>query len=169
MIHPVAVVKLGGSHLLRPDLLDAIDDWRRRQPAGETRIWIVGGGEVVESLRRLDAVRFDDSATVHWRAVSALTLTFQTLAGWIRRDERFADFHVQPLWQPADGTIRGDCLVDCSTVYCPGGPALVDPPLPTDWGTTTDSIAWALARHWAPTVAFCSNRATSTPTRRSSN
>ena len=147
------VVKLGGSHLTRPDLLDAIDDWRRRQTGRQSRWWIVGGGQLVESLRQLDAIRPADARRVHWRAVLLLSVTFQTLADWFAADRRFADFTIaehlgnDPGGLNDDSDFRGgDVLVNIASIYRPDCRWATSGP-PNDWRTTTDSIAWAWAAH----------------------
>ena len=75
------VVKIGGSLLTRQDLPSALPGWIAQQPPAET-LCIVGGGAVIDAVRRLDEIHPGDPVTIHWMCVDLLQTTFQTVASW---------------------------------------------------------------------------------------
>jgi aspartokinase-like uncharacterized kinase len=137
------VVKLGGSLLRRADLPERLSVWLAAQPPGETLV-IVGGGELIDAMRRLDAVRPVDPATMHWRCVRLLRGTFETVRDW------FPSWHVIESAAAFEAAIERGFATDAPTLisvpafYHPGS-AADSPPLPEDWRTTTDAIAGRLA------------------------
>lgn len=137
------VVKVGGSLLRRGDLPERLGAWLTAQPPGETLV-IVGGGELIDAMRRLDAVRAVDPATMHWRCVSLLRGTFETVRDW------FPSWHVIESAGSLDAAIERGFASDAPTLI--SVPAFYHPdadddlpPLPEDWRTTTDAIAAQLA------------------------
>ncbi|KAA5544304.1 protein kinase [Roseiconus nitratireducens] len=133
------VIKIGGSLLLQRGLVPALQRWDRQQAAGEN-IYIVGGGEIIDAVRRLDARYPADPVEMHWLCVDLLRVTFEMLAGqlpdwsrWKTRDQ-FRQLSVDP---PNGGAH----LVCVDAFYHRGCEA----PLPESWETTTDAIAGWLA------------------------
>ena len=105
------VVKVGGSLLLRENLPSESRSWFAAQRPAEN-IVIVGGGELINAIRKLDALRESSPAEVHWRCVGLLSTTFQIVCDW------FPDWeHVST----AEAFQRG---VDFG--FCSGKPTLVD-------------------------------------------
>lgn len=134
------VVKLGGSLLVREDLTDRLRQWHAAEPRGETLL-IVGGGELIDAVRRLDRVRRGDPAEVHWRCVSLLQATFETVCEWFP-DWASIVTAAQFRQQLRDGFARDrPTLVSVSAFYRRDSAA----GLPEDWRTTTDAIAAYLA------------------------
>lgn len=99
MSSPVRVVKLGGSLLSRADLLDDFLVWQQtsRSPT-TTDLVLVGGGEMVDAVRRWDALRPVEPADVHWLCVDLLQGSFAHLRLAVRRrmetrpDEHLTDW-----------------------------------------------------------------------------
>ncbi|QDT09433.1 protein kinase [Planctomycetes bacterium K23_9] len=130
------VIKIGGSLLLRGDFPQAMHQWLARQTPAENVV-IVGGGELIEAVRRRDSVRPGDAADVHWRCIDLLTTTFQTAGDWF------------PKWQQIDSSEGFQRCVDFG--FSSSYPTLVKvasfyrrshaQELPLDWRTTTDAIA----------------------------
>ncbi|QDV86578.1 protein kinase [Stieleria magnilauensis] len=128
------VIKIGGSLLLRDALSDSIQAWAVRQPPAQT-IGIVGGGELIDAVRRLDAAFPSPSSWLHWQCVGLLRTTFEWLGpqldGWQLEStpEQFERLKRSP-----------EChshLVAVDAFYH----AATETPLPEDWTTTTDAIA----------------------------
>ncbi|WP_182867061.1 protein kinase [Stieleria mannarensis] len=128
------VLKIGGSLLLRESLAGSIQSWVASQPPAQT-IAIVGGGELIDAVRRLDAMFPSPPAWVHWQCVGLLRTTFE----WLGRQ-------LDP-WQ-LESTAKdfgrmkrqhdfGNHLVAVDAFYH----AESISPLPEDWTTTTDAIA----------------------------
>lgn len=148
------VIKIGGSLLRRDGVVGCLQNWLREQPPAET-LAIVGGGEMIDAVRRLDDASACDPAWLHWQCVGLLQFTFQ----WIGRQlddwqlhatpDQFTDLigRLESSRQQGDG-LNSDLppmsvnhLIDVNSFYRPGQSA----PLPEDWTTTTDAIAGWLA------------------------
>ena len=137
------VVKVGGSLLLRDDLLSALPHWLDCQPPAQTLV-IVGGGELIDAIRRLDKVRRINPVETHWLCVNLLDSTLELFALWfgwpqIANEEEFRR-----------ATDRGfsserPTLISARSFYH-RDTAISEARLPEDWRTTTDSIAALLAQ-----------------------
>ena len=133
------VVKVGGSLLLRQDLPGALADWFERQRPAEN-IVIVGGGELIDAIRHLDAIRPGESSEVHWRCVDLLTITYQTLCDWFPHWEHVSNVESFERRVNFGFSSGKPTLVDVKAFYRRGDPS----GLPLDWRTTTDAIAAVL-------------------------
>jgi aspartokinase-like uncharacterized kinase len=140
------VIKIGGSLLPQDSLAETIQSWTDAQPPAET-VAIVGGGELIDAVRRLDDAHGFDPAWVHWHCVGLLRTTFRWLGdqllGWQLHatDRQFEELRMR---QPRTGspTRSERChLVAVDSFYHVGK----ESPLPEDWTTTTDAIAGWLA------------------------
>ena len=134
------VVKVGGSLLQQANLPRDLVAWLSSQQPAETLL-IVGGGELIEAIRRIDRAALNDPATVHWRCVDLLQTTYQFVKDWY------------PNWESIETVAEFQRALDCG--FSNSRPTLVavgsfyrpesDGGLPTDWRTTTDAIAALLA------------------------
>ena len=73
-MNEIRVVKLGGSLLDSSETPGRLANWLQHQSPARTVI-IVGGGELVEALRRLDRVFQLDQDDVHFAAIDLMTIT----------------------------------------------------------------------------------------------
>ena len=73
------VIKLGGSLLDWPQWPDAFRRWLALQ-APAANILIVGGGALVEQLRRFDSQQPMAPETAHWLSIRAMSLTAEIVA-----------------------------------------------------------------------------------------
>jgi aspartokinase-like uncharacterized kinase len=119
------VVKIGGSLLARP----AWPEWIAALVAAThgPRVFVVGGGPVVDGLRAVDAAAPQPAAAMHWRAIEALGITARLVA----------DATGLPLVETPDATTPA--VLDVAR-WTPAAAAL-----PEGWHVTSDSIAAVVA------------------------
>jgi 5-(aminomethyl)-3-furanmethanol phosphate kinase len=135
------VVKIGGSLVTRPTLIEDVDRWFARQSPADNYV-IVGGGEMIDAVRRWDQIHGLPAQSVHWQCVELLNASFLALRSWFPDWQGLAsemELHAS-LSVPVSPRIS---LVRCESFYHRGSSF---PGVPTDWRTTTDSIAVLLAR-----------------------
>ena len=134
------VIKIGGSLLLREDLHSAVTSWLQDQAQAENLV-IVGGGEVIDAIRHMDALRPRDPERVHWQCVELLRTTFEAIGDLFYNWSQISS--PQEFSQARDNGFSVDVptLLDVNAFYRPGDGS----PLPLDWRTTTDAIAGLLA------------------------
>ena len=73
------VIKLGGSLLESESIAERFANWLALQPPAQN-ITIVGGGEIIDAMRRLDQRFSLDQAWTHWHCVDLLRTTHGVLA-----------------------------------------------------------------------------------------
>lgn len=134
------VLKVGGSLLLRQDLQPALVEWLDRQSPAETLV-IVGGGEVVDAIRRLDRIRPGNPVDIHWLCVDLLETTFSVFASWFDWDciESPDSLRSRLL---AGFSTQHPTLVAVNAFYDRGN---ANAEIPQDWRTTSDTLAALLA------------------------
>jgi aspartokinase-like uncharacterized kinase len=132
------VVKIGGSLLQRVDLPVCFASWHRRQnPAAQTYV-VVGGGSLVDEIRKLDQ-RFELSdASAHWLAIRGMSITAQLFV------ELVPDARLVSDPDQIDGQ-SGLFVLDVYEFLLRNGSSGSDA-LPCGWHVTSDSIAAHLAR-----------------------
>lgn len=136
----IRVVKVGGSLFDLPDLGERLREWLATQRPAHN-VLIAGGGPLVEQVRAWHAAEPIEDAAAHWMCVDLLTVTA----------------HMLHAWMPEIPLVEDDCLL-CQRVGEPGAtifgpapwmrhsePGLPGTWLPSNWETTSDSIAGRLA------------------------
>lgn len=136
----IRVVKVGGSLFDLPDLGQRLRQWLAAQPPAHN-VLIAGGGPLVEQIRTWHADEPIEDAAAHWMCVDLLTVTA----------------HMLHAWMPEIPLVEDDCLL-CqrvgetgATIFGPAPwmrhsePGLPGTWLPSNWETTSDSIAGRLA------------------------
>lgn len=133
------VVKIGGSLLLREDLVVAVEFWLAQQSPAETLV-VVGGGELIDAVRRLDQVRPLDPVSLHWRCVALLDTTLEMAEQWFRWPSVWCSDEFKDAIANGFSTDL-PTLISAKSFYRPDSEYRESDRLPHDWRTTTDSIA----------------------------
>ena len=126
------VLKLGGSLLLISDWPRRLHNWLSQYPA-PLNLLLVGGGEIVESVRRLDAQHHFSPSFSHWLCVDLLSATtrianqllpeFPLVATsdelWqiVRQQPRSESTMVETSCPNPESLVGATYLVDVSTFY----------------------------------------------------
>ncbi|BBO33202.1 protein kinase [Lacipirellula parvula] len=136
----IRVVKVGGSLFDLPDLPERLRGWLAQQPPAHN-VLIAGGGPLVEQIRAWDKAEPIEEAAAHWMCVDLLTVTAHLLHSWLPEvplveDDRLLCQRVgeegATIFGPAPWMRRSE-------------PGLPGTWLPSNWDTTSDSIAGRLA------------------------
>ena len=135
----VRVVKLGGSLLELPDLIDRFD--RLLDAWGDERlVLVVGGGTVADWVRQFDAANDIGPTQAHWLAVRAMQLNSHLIASKLPRCRMVVDHEA------------------CQTAWREHSIPLVEPlgwleaehtrgiAIPHRWSFTSDSVAAHIAQ-----------------------
>ncbi len=149
------VFKLGGSLLDQVDWPMRLRAWLNQQPPGKY-FGIVGGGDVVEAMRKLDRVHGLSQTAMHWRCIRLLDATLE-IASELTPEIKVLKYSNELLIHSAF-EIRENLIVSqrelywvhVSAFYQPGisdlGSLPADTFWPTEgWATTTDTLALMLA------------------------
>jgi aspartokinase-like uncharacterized kinase len=141
-MNPIRVVKVGGSLLQAESLALRLAAWLATQKDAQS-VLIAGGGKVADAVREIDALHGIGPAASHWLCVQLLDVTSQILSLLVPAARRICC--VDELRDElAAGT--GDLWILSAEKFLRGpAPRLAGAPLPSDWRTTTDSIAAQVA------------------------
>jgi len=136
------IVKVGGSLLTSPTLIDDLRRWRSQQAPAQTS-FLAGGGALVDAIAEQQRqLRFDDEAA-HWLCIRAMRIHYEMLSALMpecRRLENFADRTETESAEPGDmnwldpWSLMQHDLAEATRMLG------VDP-LPADWTVSSDSIA----------------------------
>lgn len=134
------VIKLGGSLLSVQETPRRIRGWLESESALQVtcdlestrNIWIVGGGEMVNTVRDWDAKFSLETESLHWLCVDLMDLNARLLSAW---------FSQWPIWdhQQAFPSQSNQILLTRDWL------GQQENSLPKSWATTSDSIAAAFA------------------------
>jgi aspartokinase-like uncharacterized kinase len=133
------VIKVGGSLLVSPNLPCSLSGWLANQDAAENLV-LVGGGELVDAIRKLDRIRPGDPVDTHWLCVELMETTRRLFADWFN-------------WRSL--TSREELLKQMKAGFPSDHPTIVavrafydrdtEIQVPLNWQTTSDTIAAMLA------------------------
>ena len=136
------IVKVGGSLLEAPDLVQRLRRWLQWQPAA-TSVLLAGGGCLAEQIRRWDELFSLGQQTSHWLCVDLLDVTARMLNAMLP----------EALYCREHQALRpmSDLGTDRLIVFAPARFLREDESdvtgmqLPHSWDATSDSIAAPLA------------------------
>ncbi|MFG0286730.1 MAG: protein kinase [Rhodopirellula sp. JB044] len=153
------VLKIGGSLLLRSDLLGDLRTWWLQQPPA-FNVAIAGGGEMINAIRAWDRLRPGSPAHVHWRCVEMLRFSFESLRDAFLSDPRWPEFRAvddSSAWErtrsqlavtgtPGAASTATMHLCNVPAIYQRSTSIGSPTTLPESWDTTTDAIALWIAQ-----------------------
>ena len=125
------VIKVGGSLLQYANLAARFADWSNRQEKADQTIVVVGGGRIVDEIRRFDDRFALSNVASHWLAIRAMSVTAQLFSEIVNGFEM-----VSTLPEP---DVVGHFVLDPHEVLRQASD------LPIGWHVTSDSIAWHFA------------------------
>lgn len=136
------VVKVGGSLLSSPALVDDLRRWVS-QNAPATTFFLAGGGGLVEAIAaQQHTFGFDDEAA-HWLCIRAMQIHFEMLAALMPECGRVASFDTRTA--ASSSQLSGAnwldpwALMQHDLAHAAAMHGLS--PLPADWSVSSDSIA----------------------------
>ncbi len=137
------VLKLGGSLLTLEDWPTRLRQWLSTQPTARNLL-LVGGGEIIDAVRKLDAIHALSPSFVHWLCIDLLESSSRIAESLL---PEFAVLHerseLNEHQQKCDGRLlNSNAIVRTSAFY---KREAADPRLPQDWQCTSDSLAALLA------------------------
>lgn len=141
------VVKVGGSLLTSPTLVDDLRRWLSLQPPARTLL-LAGGGALVDAIAEQQrSLGFDDYAA-HWLCIRAMQIHYEMLAALMPDCERVATFGDHVSCDPSSvgriGWLDPWALMQ-HDLACAKATLRLDP-LPADWSVSSDSIAARAAK-----------------------
>ena len=144
------VLKIGGSLLTQPRLGYALRRWLQRLPPAQS-LAIVGGGQLIDAMRKLDETAPCDPAWIHWQCVHLLSTTTEFVARQICDWKHLSDPALAQRLIRSRPIDQQTYLLNVDTFYAPRPSdrfpksPIAEAPLPENWDTTTDAIAAWLA------------------------
>jgi 5-(aminomethyl)-3-furanmethanol phosphate kinase len=144
------LVKVGGSLLALPDLIERLH-FVLRLLSGQKALIIIGGGAAADEIRRLDECCGFAPQRAHWAAIDAMTYNSKLLSRVVgsvpmvsNRDE------AQTAWKSQTAV-----MLDSST-FLREDQGKFSHQLPELWDVTSDSIAASVALEWpCDRILFC--------------
>lgn len=120
---------------MRPDLPSAMRAWLTTLSMAERTSVIVGGGETIDAMRRLDTTHRLNEVNMHWRCIRLLRATFEIASELFPEWQRIETQVAFDAYRKSAAT--GIHLIAVDTFLFPAANA----PLPESWATTSDAIA----------------------------
>ncbi len=129
----IRVIKIGGSLLTWDQAPKNIRDWLAQQPE-MTNVWIAGGGELADYVRRWHRQFPLDPSTAHWACIDGMSINTRLLKSWF------------PDWRMTDGFAA---LISSSgkqnILFDPSSWLRSNLSLPESWQVTSDACGGFLA------------------------
>lgn len=136
------VVKVGGSLLSSPTLIDDLRRWTALQLPAMT-FFLPGGGTLVDAIAEQQRLFALDDVAAHWLCIRAMQIHYEMLAALMPECGRQATIaesqieektnHASAIWLDPWSLMQYDLASAATT--------LGHEPLPADWSVSSDSIA----------------------------
>jgi 5-(aminomethyl)-3-furanmethanol phosphate kinase len=142
----IRVIKLGGSLLEDSDVAARFRRWlNTERPA--RNVLIVGGGRLVDALRKADETHAIDPSLMHWLALDCLGMQARFMSGLLKEAELIAEWSglKRRLLQMLPAGKSGTIIFDVTGFMRQIEPQLPGTSLPHGWNVTSDSIAARVA------------------------
>jgi len=136
-IAPLRVIKLGGSLLEWPGLVDGLRRWLSAQSRA-VNVIVVGGGAIVEAVRTLDRTQSLGDEAAHWLAIRAMGVSAALVAKLLEEAtiiESIRHVNCEVGLGPQILVVENFLRALEGTAHC----------LPQSWEVTSDSIAARVA------------------------
>ena len=139
------VIKLGGSLLDDGGWPERFRRWLASQPPMRN-VLVVGGGVLVDAIRRWDQTHRLSPSHAHWLAIDAMSVTSK-LANSLLRESQWTDE-----WQSVLDFVNADSCDVAPLIFDPKQflkaiePTLGGALLPASWDVTSDSISARIAQ-----------------------
>lgn len=138
---PITVIKIGGSLLGWPELPTCLSDLLQSR-VNRRVVLIVGGGAVVDEVRRLDHLHSLGDAPAHALALRAMDLTARLVESLVLGLEVIEDR------TGGDRSWSKSCIPILAPRIFLQEDAKTPDALPENWSVTSDSIAARVAERW---------------------
>lgn len=140
----ICVAKIGGSLLASEGLPQRLTQWLAAEMTAHSDthyVLVVGGGALVDVVRRLDEWHHLDAEAAHWICVELMDVTARVVATMLPQVPAEDDYQSLLLRcrEPGATILRVSRFLRDVEPHAPGVR------LPTDWSVTSDSIAARLA------------------------
>lgn len=152
MSRKIRILKLGGSLLDWPPLPKKWNEWIQKSEAYQPTLVVVGGGAVVDAIRKVDSLHSLDPVAVHWLCVELMNSTTKLAHQILNQGQLLKDPESLENWLaekfPQGHTDR-QFMESTLAFVCPSAfywQDLNSTALPTTWDTSSDSISALLAR-----------------------
>jgi len=140
---PCRVIKVGGSLLQFEGLVPAFREWHDAQPPA-IDVLMAGGGDLVEAVRDLNQRFAMDQLATHWLCVRLLDVTARILH-LLLPEAAFLD-RCEELRARLSAAQPSLILFSVEEFLQRYEPTMAGHRLPTNWSSTSDSIAARLAQ-----------------------
>lgn len=140
---PTRVVKLGGSLVILPDLVQRLESWQAAENAKRqmNTLLVVGGGKLVDTVRELASVHTFDDVAIHYECIRLLSHTARMVQLLLSGVELLQS--TTELQQFLQAKLLGKTtIVDVAGIY-----SFIEQhaAIPESWATTSDALAAGLA------------------------
>lgn len=138
----IRVIKLGGSLLELDGLAERFGRWLATQPK-QDNLLVVGGGGMVDAVRRLDERHGLNPKLAHWICIDLLEQSARIIHSLLPHWPSLTTAEALASWAKNSSTPRPDAIAHIASFY---SRTKASGEVPESWSTTSDSLAALLAQ-----------------------